>query len=79
MLYSDDHEAMLGDKIAIAPSHNGLVVACLDRIEYSPDFPEAEWAYLGSGVLVLTDFAGLIHYTESGTEHLTLIARGSEP
>ena len=79
MLYSDDHEAKLGDKVAIAPAHSGVVVACLDRIEYSRNFPEAEWAYLGSGILVQTDFAGLIHYPELGTEHFTLVARGCEP
>jgi len=77
MLYSDDHEAMLGDMVAIAPAHCGVVVACLDRCEYSRDFPEAEWAYLGSGILVETDFAGLIHYPELGAEHITLVARGS--
>ena len=62
MLYSDGHEAMLGDTVAIAGAHRGVVVACLDRFEHSLEYPQAEWAYLGKGVLVQTDFGGLIHY-----------------
>ena len=79
MLYSDEKEAKLGDKIAIFPAHSGVVVACLDRIEYSANFPETEWAYLERGILVQTDFAGLIHYPELGAEHFALVARGTEP
>jgi hypothetical protein len=53
---------MLGDTVAIAGAHRGVVVACLDRFEHSLEYPQAEWAYLGKGVLVQTDFGGLIHY-----------------
>ncbi|PPT76179.1 hypothetical protein XaplCFBP3122_10585 [Xanthomonas arboricola pv. populi] len=79
MHYSDGHEAILGDTVAIAVAHRGVVVACLDRSEYSLEYPEAEWAYLGRGVLVQTEFGGLIHYPDTGAEHFALVARAGEP
>ena len=62
MIYSDGHEAMIGDTVAISGIHRGIVVACLDRSEYSVDYPMNEWEYLEHGVLLQTDFAGLVHY-----------------
>ena len=79
MIYSDGHEAMIGDTVAISGIHRGIVLACLDRSEYSLDYPRDEWAYLQRGVLIQTDFAGLMHYAEIGDEHFALVSRASEP
>jgi hypothetical protein len=77
--YSDGNEARLGDHVAISGKHRGVVVACLDRNEYSPDHPREQWAYLGKGVMVNTDFGGLVHYADSTLEHMVLVSRANYP
>ena len=52
----------------------GTVVCSIDRGKYSPAYPRDVWGYLGRGVLVLTDAAGLIHYDEPDDD-MKLIAR----
>ena len=74
MLYSDGHEAKLGDRLKIGALGQGVVVACFDRAEYSKSYPKEEWEYLAEGVLVETSFAGLIHYQEFGADDLSLVA-----
>jgi hypothetical protein len=76
--YSDDNEARLGDRVAISVTYRGIVVACLDRDEYTADYPREQWSYLGKGVLVNTDFGGLVHYEDASQEHFTLISRAHE-
>jgi hypothetical protein len=75
MLYTDCGEAMIGDDVAISGNYRGVVVASIDRAEYSAAYPEARWAYLKKGVLMETDFDGLAHYENSEHEHFTLISR----
>ena len=81
MLYSDGQEALLGDRVAIATQYRGVVVACLDRSEYSQAYSKDAWDYLEHGILVETDFAGLVHYPALQGEHIKLVARAgrSEP
>lgn len=45
----------------------------MDTADYLPGFED--WAYLGKGIMVNTDFAGLVHYTQGSTEELALIDR----
>jgi hypothetical protein len=76
MLYSDGLEAALGDKVAIGNIYSGLVVACLDRSQYSLAYPEDQWSYLKSGILVETDFAGLVYYPSPlEGDYIELVAR----
>jgi hypothetical protein len=35
----------------------------MDDGEYTPNYTEDGWGYLGTGVLIDTDAAGLIHFT----------------
>ena len=53
----------------------GVVVASIDTDEYTPTCPKEQWAYLGRGVMVDTDKAGLIHYQEPDAD-MALIKRG---
>jgi hypothetical protein len=76
MNYSDGAEAMLWDEVLIAEKHKGIVVACIDSGQYSKDHPESNWSYLVLGVLIDTDFGGLIHYKESASENIALVKRG---
>lgn len=75
MVYADGNEAMLGDVVAIDTSFSGVVVASIDNAQYSKEFPEAKWAHLGQGVLMDTDFAGLVHYVATSPERMTLLRR----
>jgi hypothetical protein len=77
MNYSDGTEAMLGDEVVIAKKHKGIVVACIDSGQYSKDYLKSNWSYLMSGVLIDTDFGGLIHYKNSASENITLVKRGA--
>ncbi len=75
MNYADGQEVMVGDTISIDTNYRGVVVACMDRGEYSPEYPAEQWSGLKEGVMVETDFAGLVHYTQSFVMDLALVAR----
>lgn len=75
MIYSDGNEARLGDDIEIDTRYRGLVVANIDGEQFTSDYPKEQWAYLGKGIMVVTDFAGLVHYTSAEHEHMRLVSR----
>lgn len=74
MKYTCGAEVRVGDKVKLWDCCFGTVVASIDLNEYSHQFPENEWAYLKSGVLINSDKGGVIHYTEND-EDLELIER----
>lgn len=74
MNYPDGKEVRLHDKVRLWAGAEGVVVCSLDTGEYSIAYPEAEWGYLKNGVLILSDAAGLIHYTRPEAS-LALIER----
>jgi len=76
MRYSDGSEARIGDIVAIDTRHRGNVVANLDSDQFSDAFPRDEWQYLERGILVETDFAGLVHYPDCEHEDIRLLERG---
>lgn len=76
MRYADGNEARIGDVIAIDDQYRGVVVACIDRGEYTDAHPAAQWSSLGKGILVDTDFGGLVHYPDEKNEHMVLVRRG---
>jgi hypothetical protein len=61
MLYANGHVVRVGDRICFHGGLEGLVVCSIDDAEFSPNYPESAWAYLGRGILVNTDEAGLVH------------------
>jgi hypothetical protein len=73
--YIDGTSARVGDVVRVGVSGKGTVVACIASGQFSPTHPAAEWAYLGNGLLVVTDFAGLVHYPEDKLESLQLLRR----
>jgi hypothetical protein len=75
--YADGNEACLGDQIAIDDRYRGVVVACMDRDEFSAEYSREQWGYLGRGIMVNTDFGGLIHYPDGADEHMVLISRAA--
>jgi hypothetical protein len=76
MRYSDGNEARIGDVIAIDEHHHGNVVANLDANQFSDAFPRESWQHLQRGILVETDFAGLVHYPNGEHEVMRLLERG---
>ena len=75
MKYSDGTEIMPGDVMRIDGEYRGRVIASMDTNEYLAG--EDSWAYLGEGIMVNTDFAGLVHYTAKTAEDFVLIERGA--
>jgi hypothetical protein len=76
MRYPDGGEVRLGDRITLWDGNEGTVVCSIDTGEYSLSYPKEHWDYLGSGVLVLSEKAGLIHYREP-ERTMRLLKRGA--
>lgn len=74
MKYVSGQIIQLGDKVQIGGSLFGTVVCSIDTGEFSADFSKADWEYLKSGVLIITENAGLIHFMKS--EDLIFISKG---
>lgn len=74
MRYSDGNEAKLGDAIVIDERYKGIVVANVDGGDYGECYTSG-WEYLKTGILVETDFAGLVHYSDCEKEHIVLVRR----
>ena len=77
MRYADGNDAKLGDTVAIDEKYRGLVVADIDGGKFSERFKEG-WSYLKTGILVDTDFGGLVHYPNNEHEHIVLLARAND-
>jgi hypothetical protein len=63
----------LGDRVAIRGGIVGVVVFSIDTDEFSLEFPKDQWEYLGRGIMIRSDQAGLVHLPE-GDEHTEVIA-----
>ena len=64
MKYNDGDKILVGDKVSIDENHHGVVVANIESGDFSESYPKDQWEYLKSGVLIDTDFGGLIHYEQ---------------
>lgn len=74
MKYPTGEEVHVGDRVRLWGGCHGLVVASMDTDEYSTEHPKEHWDYLGRGVVIDSDRAGLIHYPEAD-EDLELLER----
>ncbi|RJU11791.1 hypothetical protein XcmpCFBP7700_11780 [Xanthomonas campestris] len=79
MWYADGQEAKSGDLVQIDTLYRRKVIACMDTADYLPD--KQAWSYLGTGIMVDTDFAGLVHYDQESAlaEDLVLLERKAPP
>lgn len=73
MKYKDGQDIEPGDAIRIDAIYRGKVVASMDTGRYLPG--QEGWAYLGEGIMVDTDFGGLVHYTREASDDFVLIER----
>jgi hypothetical protein len=75
MKFSDGRDIEPGDLIQIGEKYRGRVIASMDTSKYLTG--EEGWSYLAEGIMVDTDFAGLVHYTSENADDFVLIHRGS--
>lgn len=65
MKYTDGNQVKVGDYVLIDKRLHGVVVANMDGDEYSNEYPKEIWSHLVSGILIDTDFGGLVHYDQN--------------
>lgn len=75
MKYADGSEIEPGDLMQIDSVYRCRVIASMDTGKYLAG--EESWSYLLTGIMVDTDFAGLVHYTATA-EDFVLLERGSD-
>ena len=76
MKYADGTEIEPGDLVQIDWTYRGRVIASMDTDKYLPG--EDAWSYLPTGIMVDTDFAGLVHYTSEVDVEFVLLKRDSD-
>jgi len=78
MRYRDGQDVLSGDIVSIDKQYRGTVVGCIDTAKYTPPHSHAQWGYLGAGLMVDTDFGGLVHYPDGpDSDDIVLLCRGA--
>jgi len=54
----------IGDEFQLWEGCTGKVVCSIEDSIYTAEYTEEDWSYLEFGILIDTDSAGLLHYTE---------------
>lgn len=62
MQYRSGEPIEVGDIVLLEGQARGVVVGLMDQAAYAAPYTAAEWGYLGTGVLIESDDAGLTHY-----------------
>ncbi len=65
MFYRDGQKIRIGDLAAIDSVYRGTVVGCVETRTFLPPLKGEEWEDLRTGVVINTDFGGLVHYPDS--------------
>ncbi|KRW62035.1 hypothetical protein [Pseudomonas sp. TTU2014-080ASC] len=74
MKYVTGEEIKVGDQVRVDAGDLGVVVGIIETNSYSHGYSADDWAYLKTGLLILTKDSGLLHYPELD-EEIELIAR----
>ena len=64
MKYPDGRPVALGDRVKLWEEQYGTVVCSIDTGEFTKEYPDAEWAYLKTGIIVKADSGEVFHYAE---------------
>ena len=64
MNYANGQPVAVGDRVKLWDSRHGTVVCSIDTDEFSKCYPQSQWGYLGSGVIIKSDSGDVYHYTE---------------
>jgi hypothetical protein len=73
MTYADGNACEIGDAVLIDGRYRGVVVACIASGTALPG--HEGWGYLTRGIMIDTDFGGLIHYDDFASEDVRLVHR----
>lgn len=68
MKFPNGREAQVGDVFRYRDGTKGIVVCSIDCSQYSELHPEAQWSYLGEGIIVETESMGHVHYVEPDSD-----------
>jgi hypothetical protein len=72
--YCSGEEIRPGDRVRCG-NWTGVVVFVLGTGSFAPGYSPADWSYLGHGVMVEYEQAGLV-FAEQADEDLVLVGRG---
>jgi hypothetical protein len=72
MLDENGRLIRVGDRVTMGSGITGVVVFSIDTDEFSAEFPREQWQYLGRGIMVRSEQAGLVHLSE-GNEDVQVI------
>jgi hypothetical protein len=78
MRYPDGQDVRVGDVVTIDQNHHGMVVGCVGDGCYLPPQTKEQWGHLGKGILIDTNFGGLVHYPDEAalaSEPVVLVKR----
>lgn len=75
--YITGETVSLGDIVELGV-REGRIVACMETGQYSPEFPEEEWAYLEKGILWEGADRGIIHVPSLSDPDVVFIKRKHE-
>jgi hypothetical protein len=73
--YADGLLIEPGDLILVDGTDRGRVVSSIDTGKHLPGHDG--WAYLREGIMVDTDFGGLVHYTAQTIRTVALLERNA--
>jgi hypothetical protein len=62
--YASGQEVLPGDVVRINTRYRGTVLACIAEAKSLAPHASDEWALLKTGVMIDTDFGGLVHYPD---------------
>lgn len=74
MRYPSGEDIRIGDRVRLA-GREGVVVFSIDAGEFSGEFPQKDWAYLGAGVMLRIKGIGLVHMEGAPDPDLEPIGR----
>jgi len=80
MYYSDGQRIEIGDKVSLDKKYSGVVKAIIEEKLFSNECPKEAWSYLKSGIVIDTDFGGLVQCQKENIqdEPIELISREND-
>ena len=65
MKYSNGKSLKLEDEVTLDKKYTGVIKAIIEEGLFSEEHTEEAWSYLKTGIIIDTDFGGIVHYQES--------------
>ena len=80
MKYSNGEDLRIEDQVTLDERYNGVIKAIIEENQFSTEYPKEQWSYLKTGIIIDTDFGGIVHYQESDiqVEPIELKSRGKD-